>query len=346
MLLKRYNKLSDYVRRHFSTLAPYLTAHKLFNILLAISEMKLRRTKCFSRPFMFRMDPCSLCNLRCVSCSSYKRKTDEKRTMDLDDFKDIVDKIKKYAIRTSLYDLGEPLLNKKIYEMIRYASDNRISTLISTNLNLFREDDVEKLLDSKLTVLEPCLDGFTQESYEKYRQGGDVEVVKNGIKNVLEYRNKKNLKWPLVDVQVVLFDHIKDELELIDSFLHKYHVDRITYRQESLGFNSSETTIKGKSTVSEEACFWLYLGMAVSPDGSVYPCCGRSTTRIPYGNILTQDLSEIWNNKYYKFTRSLFSKGDDLAYDIDMSRIPCFKCNEFRKQREMVRKQGGTASSA
>ena len=340
MILSRYNKLADYVKRHVSSLVPFLTFHKTFNILHALYEMKMKKVICNSRPFMFRIEPCSLCNLRCISCSSYKRKTGEKRVMELNDYKKIIDKISRYAIRTSLYDSGEPLLNKSIYKMIKYSSDHGISTLMSTNFNLFREEDLDKLFESRLTVLEPCLDGFTQENYVKYRKGGNVEIVKKGIQVVSEQKKRIKAKWPIVDVQVVMFDHIKEEIPLIDNFLKQSRVDRITYRQESLGFNAPETTIKGKSLTSESACFWLYIGMAIGPDGSVFPCCGRSTTRVPYGNILEEDIEEIWNNDYYQYSRSLFSEKPDIniVNNEKMRKIPCFKCNEFKKRKKMVEK--------
>jgi len=255
--------------------------------------------------------------------------------MNLDDFRKIVSKIQKYALRVSLYDMGEPLLNKDIYSMIRFASDKHISTLISTNFTLFKREDLEALFNSRLTVLEPCLDGFTQENYAKYRVGGNVEIIKSRIRSVMEYKRMKKTKWPIVDVQIVLFDHIKDEIILIDNFLKNCKVDKITYRQENLGFNSPETTIAGKSRPNKKSCFWLYLSMLIRPDGNVYPCCGRGFDRFPYGNILKQSLSDIWNNKYYQFSRALFTKGPDLAYEEGMKAIPCLTCNQFEKKRKM-----------
>ncbi len=338
MFLPRYNMLSPFIRRHYRSLIGFLNIYKAFNVLLALSEMKIRRTTCISRPFIFRIEPCSVCNLRCVSCNSYKAKTNEKRIMDFNNFKTIVNKVAKYALRTALYDLGEPLLNKDIYKMIRYASDSGLSTLISTNFNLFHEDDIDALFDSRLTVLEPCLDGFTQKSYEKYRRGGDVEIVKKGIELVMEHKAKRKVKWPVVDVQVILFDHIKEEIPIIDNFLKQCNVDKITYRQENLGFNSPQTSIAQNQVTSESSCFWLYIGMLVRPDGSVYPCCGRGFDRFSYGNLLKQDLSEIWNNKYYQFSRSLFSKGQDLDYDEEMLNIPCLACILSKKHRAVAKK--------
>lgn len=55
--------------------------------------------------------------------------------MALDDFLHIIGAIERYAVRVSLYDEGEPLMNKDLYRMIAYATKKNISTLISTNFN-------------------------------------------------------------------------------------------------------------------------------------------------------------------------------------------------------------------
>lgn len=326
MILSSYNKLNLFIKRHFFSLLPFLTFAKAINIVISFIEMTFRRERCLSRPFIYRIDPCSVCNLRCPSCESWQTSTKEKRIMTLEDFKSIIDKIKKYALRVSLYDMGEPLLNKDIYEMISYASKNNISTLISTNFNLFKKDDIQKLFDSGLTVLEPCLDGFSQEKYSQYRQGGNVEIVKQGLEDVMEYKIKNKKKYPIVDVQVVAFNHIKNELNQIDDFLRGIKVDRITYRQENLGYDNNEIS---KNKVFKRTCFWLYLGCMIRPDGSFYPCCGRDFDRFSYGNILKQELRDIWNNKYYKLSRNFFSKKINSSNNNNLKDIPCPSCDVF-----------------
>jgi len=270
-----------------------------------------------------------------VSCNTYKAKTKEKRMMDYNDFKIVIERIKKYAIRASLYDMGEPLLNKNIYKMIRYCSDRKISTLISTNFNLFCEEDIDKLFNSCLTILEPCLDGFTQENYVKYRRGGNVNTVKAGIKLVMDHKIKNEFKYPIVEVPVVLFDHIMNELQLIQNFLEQCKVDRIVYCTENLGFNSPQTSQAYNQITNNSACFWLYMGMMIRPDGSTYACCGRDFDRFSYGNILKQEISEIWNNECYRFSRSLFSIGPPLKNDEKFVNIPCIKCNLYSKKRKV-----------
>jgi len=248
--------------------------------------------------------------------------------MDFDDFSSIISKIRSVALRASLYDMGEPLMHKDIYRMIRLVTDNHISTLISTNFNLFGSENLDDLFASGLTVLEPCLDGFSQEAYEKYRATGNVETVKRGIEMVMNRKRSTKSKYPFVDVQVVLFNHIMHEISQIEEFLQGCKVDSVTFRQENLGFDASaehQAPAECKSP-TKKTCFWLYLGMMIRPDGSVYPCCGRDFDRFSYGNILHESLDEIWNNKYYRLSREAFVRGDDMEPSDELRKIPCWNC--------------------
>jgi MoaA/NifB/PqqE/SkfB family radical SAM enzyme len=326
-----YNKLFDFIKRHYKSLIPFISINKSVNILWALAEMHRGKRTCSSRPFVYKIDPCSLCNLRCVSCTltNQEQTIHEQRIMALEDFKQVIDKVSANAIRISLSEQGEPLLNRDIYKMIRHASDNRISTAISTNFNHY---DVEQILASKLTVLEPCLDGFTQACYEKYRKGGDVDQVKEGIRQVMRLRREQRLRYPIVDVNVVLFDHVAEERHLIDAFLAECGVDKVTYRPEIAGFNIPETRWQPPR---RERCFWLYIAMMIKPDGSVLPCCGKGFDAFSYGNILREEISDIWNNKLYQFSRSLFVDGPDLPYDPEMVHVPCLSCTMFTRSRGM-----------
>jgi radical SAM protein with 4Fe4S-binding SPASM domain len=332
-------RLSALVRRHFRTLIPFLTVRKTCNAMICLVEMMIAATRCRSRPFIYRVDPCTLCNLKCACCSLRGFVTSEKRVMELDDFMHIIRAVERHALRVSLYDEGEPLMNKDLYKMIAYATGKKVSTLVSSSFNVFRKVDVEPLFESGLSVLEPCLDGFQQNTYEQYRKGGDVDVVKAGIREVASFKRRHKKKWPFIDVQIILFDHLSREIPLLVQFLKECNVDRITFRKELLGYSAADDRVLPSRMLEPpraRRCYWLYLGMMVRPDGNVYPCGGRGFNRFPYGNILKQDLSEIWNNRYYTFSRALFSPGPALTLNKDLENVPCLSCGWFTKSRTVI----------
>lgn len=329
------NSLLSYIKRHLLTSAPFLTPLKLLNAAIAAVEMQLGRLRCKSRPITYRIDPSTACNIRCPGCQSHTEKTTQKRLLSLSDFKTIVDKIKRFSIRIALYDSGEPLLNQNIYKMIGYASDQGIGTSISTNFTLFEPDKhLDALMESRLTTLQPDLDGITQETYEKYRIGGDVETVKRGIEAVVKRKKETGQKYPIVEPQMIMFEHLMPEKGEIEAYLKEVGVDKFTWKPDDWGFNPAQMEgAQNRETPSR--CMWLYLAMMIRPNGNVYPCCGRGLNRLSYGNILEESIDKIWNNKYYQFSRKLFTPGLDLEFDPEMENLPCHSCTLFKKARVM-----------
>ena len=116
----------------------------------------------------------------------------EKGMMSLDLFKRTIDEMGRYLVRLHLYNWGEPLLNKDVYEMIGYAHKHHIVTCVSTNFTVFSEAAAEKMIASGLDEIILSVDGASQETYEKYRIGGDFNKV---VENISMPREKKEGAW-------------------------------------------------------------------------------------------------------------------------------------------------------
>ena len=154
------------------------TPRKFANFVLSKVQKWLRRDCLISMPYRYYIDPTNLCNLRCPLCPTGRMELQRPRgRMNLEDFKRIVDQIAPYAYYVELYNWGEPFLHPQIFDMIRYASERKISVQLSSNLNYFNEEMAEQAVASGLTRLLVSVDGATQETYEKYRCGGRLEVV-------------------------------------------------------------------------------------------------------------------------------------------------------------------------
>ena len=90
------------------------------------------------------------------------------------------------------YFQGEPFLNTKFLELVKYAATKKIYTATSTNAHYLNDAVAKKTVESGLDRLIISIDGTTQETYESYRIGGKLEKVIEGTKNIIKW--KKNIK--------------------------------------------------------------------------------------------------------------------------------------------------------
>ena len=118
----------------------------------------------------------NICNLDCVMCpTGLKQVKRPKGYMDFDLFKSIVDEMAPYVKATTLHIWGEPLMHKRIFDMVAYCRQKGLRAEISTNATLLDERKAQGLLDAGLDTIYLCLDGFRPETYEAIRVKADYE---------------------------------------------------------------------------------------------------------------------------------------------------------------------------
>ena len=89
-------------------------------------------------------------------------------------------------------------MNPAAFEMIAYAKSKGIKVVSSTNGHFFaKPDQVDRLILSGLDTVIFAMAGITQETYQHYRQGGDLETVLQGIRNVVARKRELGSPTPL-----------------------------------------------------------------------------------------------------------------------------------------------------
>jgi radical SAM protein with 4Fe4S-binding SPASM domain len=330
---KRYgpNKLSYLASIDWRDMLRKVTFQQLLLVAHVLAEWKTRRTRCRSRPFTFRVEPSSVCNLRCPLCSTTYRKLrpDQPRHMTLELFNIIHDKIKNYAWRITFYMEGEPMMNRHLFEMVELSTrTGHVFTSFSTNFTLMREHLLLPLFKSRIDRISVSLDGFQQDTYKKYRVNGKVKNVLEGIAMTMQFRNNNKFTYPYMQVNMIEFSHIPpEEISSLGSFCKDCGVDEFRLRPECLGLlGQYDPTIKRQPA---SYCHWPWTSMSVDVDGAVYACPIAFEQRISYGNLGTNALDEIWNNDLYIATRTyLTRKGDDRE---GLPKLPCYDCRLYGK---------------
>ena len=166
----------------------------MFNLRHKINRLKIKLSynlglsKVFGMPTTIVVDPTNHCQLECPLCPTGRGDTSVAYGLfQLDKYKKVMDVFSKWTQTVLFFARGEPLLNKSFIEMIRYASQSphKIRSITNVNLNNITDEQVKGLMTSNLDQVNASIDGVTQEVYEKYRVGGNLEVVFNNLKKLI-----------------------------------------------------------------------------------------------------------------------------------------------------------------
>ncbi len=153
--------------------------------------------------FDYMVDVSGRCNLRCISCPRGNFKPQPSvGFMSPDVYGEILGKIIRedpFVGAVALYQWGEPLLNKRLPEMIRLSTDMGVQTAVSSNLNV---GDFSEVIKAGPAWFRVSTSGWG-ENYEKTHRGGKWELF---LRNLNELSRLKKEYAP--DMTVEVFYHI------------------------------------------------------------------------------------------------------------------------------------------
>ena len=121
-----------------------------------------------------------------------------------------------YLLLIQFWNQGEPFIHNEFLEMVAYAKSKQIATMTSTNGHfLTTNKQAEAVIQSGLDEIIISLDGLDQETYEKYRVGGNFQTVLEGIKNLVSMKKTLGSRSPLVHMQFLVLKHNEEQVEQV-----------------------------------------------------------------------------------------------------------------------------------
>lgn len=320
----KFNIISPFKRfrlfkKHFMTFLPYITIKKIINLLMNEYELKSNKSNIKSYPPFIKIDPSPMCNLRCVDCKQnspeFKKRFDESMNLTLDNLKKIVEPLAPYLLGVSFCVNGEPFSNKELPKLVSYLHSKKVSVNFPSNFSIkFSDEEIENIIKSGLDKIYISLDGATEESYLKYRIGGNFKQVINNVKRLKLAKEKLNIKTPALVWKFVVFEHNKSEISELDKNYKEYSFDsyRIDYDFHGENANIKNELYKNEMVSNKKNCYWLWNTLAILWDGTVYPCCNWYFDEDVFdlGNAFKTDIKDIWFGDNYKRLRAGFDKSD------------------------------------
>lgn len=299
------------------------------------------KTYVWGLPYSIAIEPTTACNLRCPHCpSGLKSFSRDTGKISVENFEKYVDDIHKTTAYLTLYFQGEPYLNPRFYDLVKYARKKRLFVATSTNAHFLDKKRAAKTIDSGINQLIISIDGLSQETYQKYRLEGHLDKVIEGTKNLVEAKRKAQNSQTHIIWQFIVFAHNEHEVNAVKKEARRIGVDEVRIKSAQIydDGNSADwlpedpkyrrydvygEKLQLKASMTSH-CKRLWTNPVVTWDGNVVPCCFDKDAEHQLGNLGDKTFKEIWNGKGYKDFRTKI-KGGRKNIDI------CSNCSEGLK---------------
>lgn len=320
-----------------------LTAARIVNMFLVIASYYVARflgnPVQWGKPISLAFEPTTSCNLRCPECPSGLRSfTRPTGSLDPGLFHQTIDQVKDYLMYLTFYFQGEPYLNPEFLPMVEYASNRGIFTSTSTNGHYLDDDRAQKTVESGLKKLIISVDGTDQDTYSKYRIGGNLAKVLEGTRNLVRWKKRLRRKYPIIILQFLVMRSNQDQIEQMRILGGELGVERVVFKTTQIyDYQNGSDLIptidrysryrengSGKYKVKNKMrnqCWKMWHSNVVTWDGKVVPCCFDKDAQHLLGNLKEESFSQVWQGKDYRqFRKRVFNSRKEI--DI------CGNCSE------------------
>jgi radical SAM protein with 4Fe4S-binding SPASM domain len=335
-------------------IAERLSLTKRINLLKAGMDMALQSNWMRGLPSIIQVEPTNICNLECPLCptgsGSLRR---PKGFVPLEIFHRILHELGDVLMSVYLFCFGEPFMNRNLPRMIEACTVRDILTVTSTNGHFLQTpDEALRVVDSGLTTLIVAIDGSTQEIYQSYRKGGDLERVKRFTALIEEAKVRRGSKFPYTALRCVVTRGNQEDIPNIEGLARELGVNMFTCKTlgclaHSERFKDFEPSQKGvrrfeyadssRLTGSLIRCPFPFRQPIIFWDGTVVGCEYDQEGEMSFGKIGKQNFAEIWNSpKALKLRRSIREGGgrplfcEDCPYRDRMKEGSEILCKELR----------------
>lgn len=273
-------------------------------------------------PISISIEPTTTCNLGCPECPSGLRQfTRNTGSLKPDFYKTILDQLSKRLAYVIFYFQGEPYINPKFLEMVKYAHKLGIYTATSTNAHFLHDKLAKQTVESGLDRLIVSIDGTTQEVYEQYRKNGKLEKVLEGTKNVIKWKKELKSKTPHIIFQFLVVRPNEHQIDEVHEIAKELGVDEVrlktaqmydykngnplipTIDKYSRYKKHKDGTYSIKNSLANQ-CWKMWHSCVITWDGLVVPCCFDKDATHQLGDMKNASFKEIWQGPHYQNFRS------------------------------------------
>jgi len=322
-----------------------LTNLKTLDIRLEDIPEKVIESKYAPRTVQFDITP--RCNSRCIYCLSADLMAHGK-DLPTEKILETIKKLNDLDMISFVVSGGEPFLRKDIFEIFDYAENLKVQTWVFTNALLIDDKTAKRLAAYKYLGVQISLDSSNPAHHDCQRGvPGGFEKTVAGIRNLIKYGkppmvaititptnyedleetvsflNKLGVK--LLRISTVWLgagrgEKNKDKVNLpLDKIklLGKRIIEMNNQYKGTMNFSASPnmfdfTKNPELAGSAEIGCDAGKENLYITSNGDIFPCYVLAYSEFKAGNILNDDITEVWkNSKIFEMFRNMSVKDFD-----------------------------------
>lgn len=325
-----------------------LTEKQQKNTDLNIAELEAGKTVLESYPRRLVFELTNACNLNCVMCG--RNAADFKPSVfDMDvfrSFEPLMDTVEE----VTLMGWGEPTIHPHFNEMLEIINKHSARKYFCSNgMNLQKIKNA--IFDYNVDVFAVSLDGATDETNSRIRRGSKINQIKNDLKEIVQIKKKRGLKYPWInfvfcamqsnirelpdlvrlaaeigieEVKVVYLTVFGDDLMNESLWGHEDLVKEVFEEAIKVG-DELGIVLKLPHYVGEDVagdklhkdCFVSWRDFFLGSDGYVRPCMSTPVQFFQYD--MNKSFMEMWNDSKFQNYRKTVNDQNNMD-------SPCTRC--------------------
>jgi len=254
-------------------------------------------------PYEIFIEITNSCNLNCIFCARKKMKR-KQGFMSLELYKKIIDEIARERpfSHIHLYGVGESTIDPYILDKIRYAIDKEVTNLLLfTNGRILLKDEFyKKLVDTGIRNIGIDFDGFSKETYEKVRRGGNFEELKKSVELIYKYVKEKKLNTR-IELAYQIYEGVNEKET--DAFCRWANEEGYEFKFIPMhqwgGLRDDIPINKDKSRLvkRDRPCTALWSDFMILWNGDVTICFQDAEGKEVMGNLNNSTIKEVWTKR-------------------------------------------------
>ncbi|MFH1728279.1 MAG: radical SAM protein [Pseudomonadota bacterium] len=295
-------------------------------------------------PYAVALEVTLACNMRCIHCGSYANGQNRANSLNLNEWKKVIDELKSLKAKYFTLSGGEPFMYPHWRELVNYIkseNDDYSEISIISNGAQITEDDIRFLKSKKSTHIAISLDG-NENTHDYIRQ---YKGAYNNVMNVIDMCQENNYRVGIVtsfnklnfaqraDILKILMDKGVDiwQVQIVNSFgragknaesliveknqLVELTNDILKWKEEygdkikitiadSMGYCHDKID-KLLDGATWDGCSAGKYVLGIESNGNVKGCLSLQDDKFSAGNVRNRSLKDIWyDDNCFAYTRN------------------------------------------